>query len=54
MKNLIVRFIFCFLPAFVMGMLLAILDKGLGLIFFIAIFGLGWQVTSAKPERGEG
>ncbi len=53
-KKLLVRVIFCAYPAFLIGLFLSIIDMGIGVIFFIAIFGLGWQVTSPKLERGEG
>lgn len=47
------RVFFCFVPAAALAVPVALLEPTLAGVGFAALFGLGWQVTEAKPERGE-
>lgn len=51
----IARIVFCFLPALVAGAISGALFDSVaaGFVIGVAFVGLGWQVTQARPERGE-
>jgi phosphate/sulfate permease len=53
MSKLLIRIMFCLIPAFAVGFPVGLFHVVLGLIFGIGIFCLGWQVTAPKPDRGE-
>jgi hypothetical protein len=47
------RVFFCAFPALVIGGVLALLFPPLGVLMALCVFGLGWDVTQIRPERGE-
>lgn len=47
------RIFFCLMPALVVAAPMCFIEKHFALVVFIGVFGLGWDVTKAKPERGE-
>lgn len=47
------RFMFCAIPAAIVAIVFGLLHWSLGLIAFACMFGFGWDVTTARPERGE-
>lgn len=50
------RIIFCAWPALLIGVLIGMgtWSKAAGALAFAVLFGLGWDVTRPRPERGEG
>jgi len=48
------RLFFCFIPALLVAVLIAIINPETGVLAFMAMFLLGWQLTEARPDRGEG
>jgi hypothetical protein len=48
---MIMRLLFCLLPALLVSLLVGILNPVLGLIFFAGIFGLGIEVTKPGSDR---
>ena len=53
MSKLLARLLFCLIPAIVAGGLIALIDKGAGLIIFICVSFFGIQMTAPKKDRGE-
>ena len=47
------RLFFCFVPALLVAAVIEIIHPGIGVFAFMAVFGLGWKVTEARPDRGE-
>lgn len=53
MEKLIMRFVFCAVPAVCAGALVALVNIWLGLIVAAVVAGFGLDVTAPRPERGE-
>ena len=53
MSKLLARLLFCSIPAIVAGGLIALLDKGAGVVIFICVFFFGIQMTEPRKGRGE-
>lgn len=47
------RLFFILCPAVLMGIVGLVVHPIIGLMLFIAFFGLGIDVTKVRPERGE-
>lgn len=47
------RIFFCLVPALLCGGLFAFIHPVLGSLVMGVVFGLGWDVTLARSERGE-
>lgn len=47
------RVFFCAVPALLVGALWCLVHPVAGAIVAACVFGLGWDVTRIRPERGE-
>lgn len=52
-ERVIMRTVFCAVPAICAGTVVALFSPAIGAIVFVCAFGLGLDVTRVRPERGE-
>lgn len=50
---MIARLFFCLVPALLCGLIGLLIHWFIGLVFLVAVFGLGVQVTEPRYDRGE-
>lgn len=50
---MIARLFFCAAPALIVGLLMCVIHPIVGCLIGMCMFGLGLDVTRARPERGE-
>lgn len=53
MEKAMMRIVFCSVPAVCAGAVMALIDIRLGIVVAAVVFGFGFDVTTARPERGE-
>ncbi len=53
MNIIMMRIVFCGVPALIVGVVVALFNPMIGIIAFAVVFAFGIDITKARPDRGE-